>query len=209
MRSVPSHVLLELKCAGPSHTHTLPTPDLRHLHARPYSFYVFLIAHTPPPNRPVILIRHLHPRTRSNNTTHTGLLDILPIADEADKLRLAASFPRGQPLHHDPPPQPTHPPLVPLHETEQFMLHTLRVPRLAAKVQALHFVLGWQEGARALVAKMEALQRAFADVMRSGRLVRLLELLLMLANTLNAYSGTGSACVVETSTLESLFRVRF
>lgn len=87
------------------------------------------------------------------------------------------------------------------------MLHTLRVPRLPAKVRALHFLLGWQEVACSLDSRMETLQRAFADVMQSERLVRVLEHLLLLGNTLNAYSGSGAACVVETFTLDSLVRV--
>jgi hypothetical protein len=95
-----------------------------------------------------------------------------------------------------------------LHEAEAFMLYTLRVPRLPAKVQALHFLLGWQEGARALSSRMETLARAFTDVMRSERLVRLLELLMYLGNTMNAYSGSSAASVVEAFTLDSLVRVR-
>ena len=87
------------------------------------------------------------------------------------------------------------------------MLHTLRVPRLPVKVRALHFLLGWQEVACSLASRMETLQRAFADVMSSERLVRVLEHVLLLGNTLNAYSGSGAACVVETFTLDSLVRV--
>lgn len=87
------------------------------------------------------------------------------------------------------------------------MLYTLRVPRLPAKVRALYFQLGWQESACSLVTRMETLQRAFADIMKSERLVRVLEHVLLLGNTLNAYSGSGAAIVVETFTLDSLVRV--
>jgi hypothetical protein len=55
---------------------------------------------------------------------------------------------------------------------------------------------------------MDTLGRAFADVMRSERLVRLLEMVRFLGNTMNAYSGSGAAaCVVEAFTLDSLVRV--
>ena len=100
------------------------------------------------------------------------------------------------------------PPPVPLHEAEAFMLHTMKVPRMRAKTRCLHFVLGWQEAARALAARMEAMARAFGDVMRSDRLVRVLEVLLYIGNTMNAYSGSSAAgVVVEAFTIDSLFRV--
>lgn len=147
------------------------------------------------------------PPTTLHHITHTGLLDILPSAEETGKLLTAAGFTPGQPLHYDPAPAPPKAPTAPLHEAEAFMIYTLRVPRLPAKVRALHFLLGWQESACSLVSRMETLQRAFADIMKSERLVRVLEHVLLLGNTLNAYSGSGAAIVVETFTLDSLVRV--
>lgn len=146
-------------------------------------------------------------RQRIPTERFPGLLDILPSSEETGKLLTAAGFAPGQPLHQDPFPTPSKPPAVPLHEAETFMLHTLRVPRLPAKVRALHFMLGWQEMACSLVSRMETLQRAFTDILKSERLVRVLEHVLLLGNTLNAYSGSGAACVVETFTLDSLMRV--
>jgi len=142
-----------------------------------------------------------------------GLLDILPNAEEQKKLVQAAGY-THELVRHAPammpdgvtPYSPTPP--VPLHEAELFMLATMTVPRMGAKVRCFHFWQAFQESGQALDAKIQALAAAFKDVVKSDRLVRVLEVLLYLGNILNAYSGSSSAgVVVEAFTIDSLFRV--
>jgi hypothetical protein len=142
-----------------------------------------------------------------------GLLDILPNAEEQKKLVQAAGYthelmrPAPATMSDAVTPYPPTPP-VPLHEAELFMLATMTVPRMGAKVRCFHFWQAFQESSQALDAKMVALAGAFTDVVGSDRLVRVLEVLLYLGNTLNAYSGSSSAgVVVEAFTIDSLFRV--
>lgn len=142
-----------------------------------------------------------------------GLLDILPNAEEQKKLVQAAGYthelmrPAPATMPDGVTPYPPTPP-VPLHEAEIFMLATMTVPRMGAKVRCFHFWQAFQESSQALDAKMVALAGAFTDVVNSDRLVRVLEVLLYLGNTLNAYSGSSSAgVVVEAFTIDSLFRV--
>lgn len=142
-----------------------------------------------------------------------GLLDILPNAEEQKKLVQAAGYTHDL-IHHAPAtmpdgvtPYPPTPP-IPLHEAELFMLATMKVPRMGPKVRCFHFWQAFQESSQALCTKMEALAGAFGDVVKSDRLVRVLEVLLYLGNTLNAYSGSSSAgVVVKAFTIDSLFRV--
>lgn len=142
-----------------------------------------------------------------------GLLDILPSDEEHKKLIQAAGYTHDLIKHapvtmpDDVTPYPPTPPIS-LHEVELFMLATMKVPRMGPKVRCFHFKQAFQESLQTLRAKMEALAGILGDVVKSNRLVRVLEVLLYPGNTLKAYSGSSSKrVVVKVFTIDSLFRV--
>lgn len=74
------------------------------------------------------------------------------------------------------------------------------------QVRAFIFYCSVREVAAGLEQKLDALLRTCVDIMRSDRLVRALEVLLVIGNTLNAYSDTATR-QGEGFTIDSLLKV--
>ena len=91
-----------------------------------------------------------------------------------------------------------------LGQAERFLLEMSRIPRVDAKVGALVFASQFESHMRQLKDRILVIRAASEEILQSEKLARLLELMLVVGNALNAGTERGNAIGI---TLDSIAKI--